>query len=72
MGRFIEGVDRTQVMLLPETIDDYVGEDNPVRVEVMLPPSPSVSAIISLTAIALRSTPPRERPFGRSRSRRSD
>lgn len=32
MGRFIEGADRTQATLLPETIDDYVSEDNPVRV----------------------------------------
>lgn len=32
MGRFIEGADRTQVTLLPEAIDDYVSDDNPVRV----------------------------------------
>jgi transposase len=32
MGRFIEGVDRRQSTLLPEAIDDYVGEDNAVRV----------------------------------------
>jgi hypothetical protein len=32
MGRFIEGADRTQATLLPETIDDYIGEDNAVRV----------------------------------------
>ena len=32
MGRFIEGADRLQATLLPETLDDYVGEDNPVRV----------------------------------------
>ncbi|CCB65016.1 conserved protein of unknown function [Hyphomicrobium sp. MC1] len=32
MGRFIEGADRTQSTLLPEAIDDYVGEENPVRV----------------------------------------
>jgi transposase len=32
MGRFIEGADRRQATLLPETIDDYVGEENPVRV----------------------------------------
>ena len=32
MGRFIEGADRTQATFLPEAIDDYVGEDNPVRV----------------------------------------
>lgn len=32
MGRFIEGADRRQSTLLPEAIDDYVGEENPVRV----------------------------------------
>jgi transposase len=32
MGRFIEGADRQQATMLPEALDDYVGEDNPVRV----------------------------------------
>jgi transposase len=32
MKRFIEGADRTQVSLLPECVEDYVAEDNPVRV----------------------------------------
>jgi hypothetical protein len=32
MGRFIEGADRRQATLLPEAIEDYVGEENPVRV----------------------------------------
>ena len=32
MKRFIEGQDRHQVALLPESLDDYIGEDNPVRV----------------------------------------
>ena len=32
MKRFIEGADRTQVSLLPGCVDDYVAEDNPVRV----------------------------------------
>src|SRR5678810_1255545 len=32
MKRFIEGQDRSQVNLLPECLDDYLGEDNPVRV----------------------------------------
>jgi transposase len=32
MKRFIEGVDRRQRTLLPEHLDDYVAEDNPVRV----------------------------------------
>jgi transposase len=32
MKRFIEGQDRSQVTLLPECLDDYIAEDNPVRV----------------------------------------
>jgi transposase len=32
MGRFVEGEDRSQSTLLPERLDDYVTEDNPVRV----------------------------------------
>lgn len=32
MGRFVEGEDRSQVALLPECLDDFVGEENPVRV----------------------------------------
>jgi len=31
MTRFIEGTSRDQVTLLPECLDDYVEEDNPVR-----------------------------------------
>src|SRR5271163_454882 len=31
MKRFVEGEDRTQGVLLPEFLDDYVAEDNPVR-----------------------------------------
>src|ERR1700678_2402745 len=32
MKGFVEGEDRTQGVLLPEFLDDYVAEDNPVRV----------------------------------------
>ena len=32
MKRFIEGEDRRQAMLLPDCLDDYVAENNPVRV----------------------------------------
>ena len=32
MKRFIEGEDRSQITLLPECLDDYIAEDNPVRV----------------------------------------
>jgi transposase len=31
MKRFVEGEDRRQRVLLPEFLDDYVAEDNPVR-----------------------------------------
>ena len=32
MKRFVQGHSRTQGTLLPECLDDYVVEDNPVRV----------------------------------------
>ena len=32
MSRFVEGCDRRQPTLLPDCLDDYVAEDNPVRV----------------------------------------
>src|ERR1039457_2887756 len=32
MGRFVEGEDRRPALLLPNSLDDYVSEDNPVRV----------------------------------------
>ena len=32
MKRFIEGEERSQVTLLPECLDDYIAEDNPIRV----------------------------------------
>ncbi len=32
MKRFIEGVDRSQSTLFPERLEDWIGDDNPVRV----------------------------------------
>ena len=32
MKRFVEGEDRRQGTLLPEYLEDYVAEENPVRV----------------------------------------
>jgi transposase len=32
MKRFVQGETRSQMSLLPECLDDYVTEDNPVRV----------------------------------------
>ena len=31
MGRYIDGQDRTQSVLFPERLDDWIDEDNPVR-----------------------------------------
>jgi len=32
MRRFVEGVDRGQNTLFPECLEDWIGEENPVRV----------------------------------------
>jgi transposase len=32
MKRFVEGDDSKQIALLPECVDDYIGQDNPVRI----------------------------------------
>ena len=32
MKRFIEGADRNQSTLLPECMEDFVSEDNPIRI----------------------------------------
>ena len=32
MKRFVEGLDRHQVTLFPECLEDWIAEDNPVRV----------------------------------------
>jgi transposase len=32
MRRFVEGIDRVQATLFPECLEDWIGEDNPVRV----------------------------------------
>lgn len=37
MKRFVDGEDRSQSMLFPECLDDYIAEDNPVRaIEVFI------------------------------------
>ena len=32
MKRYIEGKSREQMVLMPASLDDFIGEDNPVRV----------------------------------------
>jgi len=31
MAGFVEGIDRSQAMLFPASLEDYIAEDNPVR-----------------------------------------
>ena len=31
MKRFVDGMDRGQITLFPAVLDDYIGDDNPVR-----------------------------------------
>lgn len=45
MKRFIEGETRTQVTLLPECLDDYVTEENPVRVVDVFVDKPDLGAL---------------------------
>ena len=35
MRRFVEEVDRGQTTLFPECLEDWIGEDNPVRVVIV-------------------------------------
>ena len=59
MTRFIVGRDRRQTLLLPECLDDYATQDNPVRV---------IDAFIEDMVAAVRAVhssaegPPRDRP----------
>ncbi len=32
MKRFVEGLERSQSSLFPERLEDWIGDDNPVRV----------------------------------------
>lgn len=41
MGRFVEGEDHSQATLLPACFDDFIAEDNPIRI---------VDAFVSLVA----------------------
>jgi NAD(P)-dependent dehydrogenase (short-subunit alcohol dehydrogenase family) len=53
MKRFVEGLDRSQRTLFPETLEDFVAEDNAVRVNCVLPGTirtPEVDERYDLTA----------------------
>ena len=58
----LTGSDRLQTLLLPESVDDYVGEDNPVRF---------IDAFVDKLDLAARSLAShRERPGGQAMTRR--
>jgi hypothetical protein len=61
MKRFVEGEDRTQGVLLPEFLDDYVAEDNPVRVIDVFVDDPGRLRAPSYET-ARRQIPPRFQP----------
>jgi hypothetical protein len=44
MSRFVEGQDRQQVTLLPECLDDFIAEDNPIAWSMRSWPSWSLAS----------------------------
>ena len=61
MKRFIEGLDRSQTTLLPDCIDDYVDDDNPVR---------AVDALVDMLDLAALGFATARSPGPRNRRRR--
>lgn len=57
MARYVEGSDRSHATPLPECLDDYIAEDNPVRV---------VEAFVEELDLELRSGVEGIHPFRRS------
>ncbi len=55
MKRFVEGVERGQSTLFPERLEDWIGDDNPVRVVDVLSMSSNLAAS-GLTGLAPRAT----------------
>ena len=66
MKRFIEGEDRGQSTLYPERLEDWIGEDNPVRViDVFVDEIDLGEAKLSLDAVNNR-----DRNFTRAKMQR--
>ena len=58
MKRFVQGEDRNQSTLLPERLDDFVTEDNPVRViEASLKSSISETSVLRVSSLCRRADP---------------
>ena len=59
MKRFVDGVDRSQGLLLPDRLEDYVDEDNPVRVVDAFVEALDLSELASRPPTAQRAVGPR-------------
>ena len=59
MKRFVEGVDRGQSTLFPECLDDWIDEDNPVRVIDVFVDELDLGRSISAGSIRRRQGDPR-------------
>jgi transposase len=57
MKRFVAGADRTQSTLLPECLDDFIDESNPVRViDAFVETLPKVATEMALHVLAYNLT----------------
>ena len=54
MKRFIEGADRSQSTLLPECLDDWVDESNPVRAVDSFVDALDLTARLAFTLLVVR------------------
>jgi transposase len=60
----IYGFDRSQIFLLPEAVDDYVGADNPVRfIDAFVDELDSRQRGLSASSRARRAAPAMRRPI---------
>jgi hypothetical protein len=64
MKRFVVGEDRSQAVLLPEYLEDYVSDDNPVRVvDVFVDELDLRGLALTEPHLQQRDDPPVIRPF---------
>jgi hypothetical protein len=66
MKRFVAGADRAQSTLLPESLDDWVDESNPVRVIDAFVDALNLAELRSAISRAISSLPTAWRPNSRS------
>ena len=58
MGRYVEGQDRTQSVLFPELLDDWIHEDSTVRVIDVFVDELDLSARVSTASFQLKQVGP--------------